>query len=92
MEDTFLKYWPFLSSLGGILLGGAVNWAITKEKLGQLFKSHDDLEIVVNKNREEIEKRVGQIEIRNEGDRIAAARLEVKVDDVRAAILRLEQK
>jgi hypothetical protein len=81
MEDTLIKYWPFLSSLGGILLGGAVNWAITKEKVESLFKAHDELE-----------KRVHRIEDRTDSDRLAAARLEVKVDDVRAAILRLEQK
>lgn len=92
MDDALLKFWPFLSSLGGILLGGAVNWAITKQKVEQLFKSHDELERRVDKKFDENDKRMNQIETRNEGDRIAAARLEVKVDDVRAAILRLEQK
>lgn len=79
------QIWPFLSSAGGLLVGGAITWATAKAKIEGLLRSHDALE-----------RRVGVLEASVERDRVALAdrmaRVEVMLTDVRAAVLRLEAK
>jgi putative ubiquitin-RnfH superfamily antitoxin RatB of RatAB toxin-antitoxin module len=76
MPVQILEYWPFLSTLVSVLIGGAITWAVAKTKLEDLIKSHDLLE-----------KRVGILEREVERDRITMtdrlARIEVMLADVR---------
>lgn len=85
MFTDLITYWPFISSFGGMLVGGLVTWTTTKIKVEQLFQQHSILE-----------KRVGALEGRIDRDRLdqvdRMARVEVMLTDVRAAVLRLEQK
>jgi hypothetical protein len=79
MPQDIIQYLPFISSLVGTLLGGAVTWGVAKTKLENLVERHTALD-----------RRVGELERVREKDAILMAdriaRIEVKLDDIRAHI------
>jgi len=81
----FLQFLPLLSSFAGVLIGGAITWGITKTKIENLLESHKALEVKVTALEKELER-----ERLMTADRMA--RVEVKLDDVRSSILRMEQR
>jgi len=85
MFNEFIKYWPFISSFAGMLVGGAVTWATARAQIERLLDSHKDLD-----------RRLSTLEAGVERDRIALAdrlaRVEVMLQDVRATLVRMEQR
>lgn len=83
--DDLLNYLPFLSSFGGMLVGGAITWGTAKAQIERLLDSHKDLD-----------RRLSTLEAGVERDRVALAdrlaRVEVMLTDVRAALIRMEVK
>lgn len=85
MLQEIAKYWPFVSSAAGMLAGGLITWTTARIKLEDLLKRVTAVEV-----------KMAALEKSIDNDKVAMAdrlaRVEVKLDDVRAAILRLENR